>query len=502
MRIQYMSSCASMISNSLPPSPPSPSPTNNVSSPGSSNSHAPSSTSHLYDTSVIHKILAPVSLAVFQPAFLLFRLLSPSDNGSGLPFRHVTSALLLLVAYALGIVGLASSFTTISVSGSASGHSKNLKTGHGIAGLAFFVCFYGIVPGLLILFLYFKRGGFLVLNDKQEAERTVSPDTPTPEKPDSVAGLSTPHSTHNTSPPASPRPRTNSWGPSSHLQDGQLSSDTESFGSAGPSRTFEVVNRPRPRRTSESWLVPLGEDTPHQLTSRTLGDIDWLQRRRRLNAVVSREILFVQSEITFLQGELDYVISQAHRAHLSSTAATADALMTTSMIDQSLYFPSTSEILFRVLFHSLLMGLCVITLIALWTHASRAAFAAFLTWTAGFYIVILTFAWYLRPKTSTLVIICSRLRHRHRKRPPSSHTPLPNPQTSPGPYIHHHPPYHTAVASDDTSVSHGALRNSVTDDHEDSDEDMRQRTIEDEMGRREVSIVTVPKRKLWITNPS
>lgn len=296
VRVQYMSKCASMISSSLPPSP-----TNGISLPGPSNSHAPSSTSHPYDTSVVHKILAPVSLAVFQPVFLFFRLLSPSDNGSGLHFHLVSSALLLLVAYALGIAGLVTSFTTISTFGPAFDRPLDLKTGHGIAGLVFFVCFYGLVPGLFIVFLRFKRSGVLeghVQNDIHEAERVTSSDSP--EKPDSVVGPSTPHSVHNPSPPASPRPRTNSWGPSSNLQDGWLSSDTESFGSAGPLRTFEVVNRPRPRRTSGSWLVPPGENTLHQLTSRSLGDIDWLQRRRSLNAVVSRELLFVQSVITFL----------------------------------------------------------------------------------------------------------------------------------------------------------------------------------------------------------
>lgn len=40
------------------------------------------------------------------------------------------------------------------------------------------------------------------------------------------------------------------------------------------------------------------------------------------------------------------------------------------------------------------------------------------------------------------------------------------------------------------------------DDDDDIDEDTRQRQIEEEMGRREVSIVTVPRRRLWITNPS
>jgi hypothetical protein len=173
---------------------------------------------------------------------------------------------------------------------------------------------------------------------------------------------------------------------------------------------------------------------------------------------------------------------------------------TTITTQSTLSFPPAPEIAFRVLLQASLLGLCVITLIALWFRASRAAFAAFLAWTTAFYIVMFIFAWHLRPKTSILAIICSRLFHRPYEQAITSRTPPPNPQPSPGPYFHH-PPYHAAVASD-ASISHGAHRTSEADDHSDIDEDMRQRTIEDEMGRREVSIVTIPKRKLWIANPS
>jgi len=40
------------------------------------------------------------------------------------------------------------------------------------------------------------------------------------------------------------------------------------------------------------------------------------------------------------------------------------------------------------------------------------------------------------------------------------------------------------------------------DPDDDEDEETRQRRIEGEMNRRDVSIVTVPKRKLWIANPT
>jgi len=39
------------------------------------------------------------------------------------------------------------------------------------------------------------------------------------------------------------------------------------------------------------------------------------------------------------------------------------------------------------------------------------------------------------------------------------------------------------------------------DDEDDADEDTMQQRIEDEMARRDVSIITVPRKKLWITNP-
>lgn len=289
VRVRYMSQCASMISAS--------SPTSSGSVPGPSGSYAPLSTIRSYNTSVVHKILAPVSLAIFQPVFLLFRLGSPSDNGIGPLIRHVSSAL-LFVPYALGIASVAISFITIST-GPASLSSPHLKTGHGVAGLILFVWFYCLVPGLFILAMCFKRRGVImdrVRNTKHKAEKAASPDA-TSEKLDSA---STPHSVHNISPPSSPRPRTNSWGPSNNLQDGGLSSDSESFGSAGPARTFEVVNRPRPRRTSEGWPISPGENALQPVSSRSLGEIDWLQRRRRLNAVASNEFLFVHSAITCL----------------------------------------------------------------------------------------------------------------------------------------------------------------------------------------------------------
>jgi hypothetical protein len=158
--------------------------------------------------------------------------------------------------------------------------------------------------------------------------------------------------------------------------------------------------------------------------------------------------------------------------------------------------PPLHDIILRALFHSLALGLCVLSLVALWSRAPKAAFVVFLLWVLAFYISICVLAWYGKPQMSILATILFRLR----AEPPTSNLhsdsipdPLMSSDDSRGPYIHQ-PDYRTAER-DDASIprsqdSHG----------EGDDEDTRQRKIEEEMDRREISIITVPKRKLWITN--
>lgn len=73
-----------------------------------------------------------------------------------------------------------------------------------------------------------------------------------------------------------------------------------------------------------------------------------------------------------------------------------------------------------------------------------------------------------------------------------------------GPYTHHRPTYRVVTHPDELSYSqHASPLSADTDDNDDDmDEDTRQRAIEEEMDRREVSIVTVPRRKLAVANPS
>lgn len=197
-----------------------------------------------------------------------------------------------------------------------------------------------------------------------------------------------------------------------------------------------------------------------------------------------------------------------------STPATGDPLITPSHVphDGRLPpWPRLSDTIIRLLIHTSLLGLSVISLVALWSRAPRAPFAVFLAWSVAFYAALFTLAWKGKPQNSILIILLSRLRTKPQDA--VSLTPIPQsplaeqrfPFPSQGPYIHHHPPYRATFSSgpDDVSYSHGGPRSVETDDNDDGeDEDARQRRIEDEMGRRDVSIVTIPKRKLWIANPS
>lgn len=163
-------------------------------------------------------------------------------------------------------------------------------------------------------------------------------------------------------------------------------------------------------------------------------------------------------------------------------------------------FPPPPEVALRLFTHSFLLGLSVLTLVILWQRAPRFAFSLFLAWTVAFYVSMFIFSWHLRPENSVLSALSSRL---HSKTPDVSNTPsTPTPvlHTPASPYTHHQPLFRTAAVSDNVSIT---IQSVETDAHNDDvDEFTAQRMMEEEMGRRDVSIITIPKRKLWVANPS
>ncbi|KAG1820199.1 uncharacterized protein BJ212DRAFT_1007998 [Suillus subaureus] len=481
--IQYLTQCAVQLTSPGSTTPP-----------GSSATPTSGSQSYQsYNVSFAHKLLAPLSLAILLPSLLLLRLALPPAQTHRPTDRNLTlfylSAIVALAAYGAGVGGLVSSFTSMSSTGTTMKRSI-LPTRHGVAGLALFIALYVMMPFLYLFHL------------------CCSP----PQPPKELAAYTT--TQHSQYPPSqhSPRTRLHSWGGSSFFlgrrsREGRTSTDSESMHSSGPQRAFEVVNRPaRIRRSSANGLAYPNTDVYQRVpvAPRSLGDVDWLDRRRSLNAV----------------NELDLVSGQGQRNLInSSTPNTAEMLSTRALMPTPTFprvtheLPSLFEICLRVLFHTLVLALCILSLVALWNWAHVALFAVFLLWTFIFYICLLTLAWHGRPRRSTLTYLIARFRA---EPPPvvSPGTPTsrplsvvgneqyPFPTDARGPYLHE-PPYRAARAHDDVSTTIGGPRSVETDyDEEDLDEETRQRRIEEEMGRREVSIVTVPKRRLWITNPS
>ena len=285
---KYLTQCATLIPNT--------SPLNNGSTPGAPGPNGNSDTLHQFETSISHKLLLPLSLVVFLPVLLFFRWAHPTSDDGWIPIQHVglvaVGAVTGVAAYLVGVVGLIFSFTTIS--SRVSTQNIHLKTAHGIAGLTFFLCLYVVIPLLYLFSACFN----LYSSASSDTHSQRSADGPARSLDEKIAS-NHPHpqsvtpSTHNASPPSSPPVRTQSFDAPNFFMlrssnDGGMSADSSA--PTTPHKGFEVLNRPsRVRELSEarqSTSISGSHDLP---TIRRLGDIDWLLRRRSLNAVVSHK---------------------------------------------------------------------------------------------------------------------------------------------------------------------------------------------------------------------
>jgi len=289
----YMGTCATQINTLQPPSTTShagPSPT----STGTPNT----AIAQPYDVSILHKILAPLSVALALPAVLVYRIYSPSlksslESSPG-PSSIFTPLIPGFIIFGLGIAGLVASFTSISRSQSLAKRvdsSLYLQTAHGIAGVALAAAFYVAVPVVFLssLLLRHRSGGRGSLS-QDEAEKLAAR-SPPPSTTVLDATLDRQHSP-NHSRSHSSTGLLQFWRRS---MDRSRSSDTDGdeFGmrdapSPGQSRGFEVVNRSKHTRGasshSMSGLIDYG--IPRPQTPTRLGEISWLNRRRMVNTVV------------------------------------------------------------------------------------------------------------------------------------------------------------------------------------------------------------------------
>lgn len=302
--VQYISTCATALASPQTSSPTGSGRGSPTASPPSSSSSRPfSDLSTPFDTSITHKSLAPISLALLFPTVILYRLSLPSTSGSPSQLSFAlrrASVLVLIVAYGAGITGLVSSFSSITASSSgslsrrATSSNKVLKTTHGQAGLALFIALYGLIP-LLFAAFYLRRRMFASPRDivgKIRAERSRADSSDTAEKlnayrnpaDSSQQGITRPPATASSAGYTPSGKRLGFWFQS---REGRTSSESASESESPPPRTFEVVNRPARTRHPSAGGAPSFYEHAHRTTTpRNLSDLSWLERRRSVNAMV------------------------------------------------------------------------------------------------------------------------------------------------------------------------------------------------------------------------
>ena len=274
--VRYIPECASHLSTAT-------SSTTTTSSPTAtgipSDPSIPQATSS-YNTSPTHKILAPLSVALVLPAVALLRSQSsPHTHLSQFNAMSWISICVFAGAYILGIAGLSTSFTTISMQQDIEkrdiGNSvTHLDTVHGQVGLAFFIGLYGILPLIALKWLYTNEiKQTSTLDSAAAVEKDVGG-----HRSGSAPGFpwANNSATLTSHPPQTPSQTWSFW----RSSEGRISPDSASTHSTtpAPSRpSFQVTNRPS-RQRHEPVSIP---EHPAELSQ-----MSWLSRRRSLNNVV------------------------------------------------------------------------------------------------------------------------------------------------------------------------------------------------------------------------
>ncbi|OCB87543.1 hypothetical protein A7U60_g5448 [Sanghuangporus baumii] len=528
--IEYLTSCAQARTASATSSTSSPVLTS-TSTPTPNPSGTPAATIVFpYDTATSHKVISPVSVALLLAALVFYRMSTPSTPRAALTGPHMgfvwLAGLTGLAAYAVGIVGIVVAFTTISSTSNSALRKRassnlSLKTNHGKIALAFFIILYAVVPFLFAAYFLRnrenKKKAIVVLEPVKERERQDSNEasftalmTPAKEKftPGHRATVSSPDITSNSLRQESPtRTRRRSFFGGYFWQKKERNSTEsteaqESINSGGPSHSFEVLNRGnRLRRLSAAGSNSYFGGSSHKAQTgvpRSLSDLDWLNRRQNVAAF----------------SDLDYALTRLNRAQAATPLECARPPTTESPAFPRPMLPPPPLSILHLLLHAAILAMCIVTLVQLWERAPKAAFAVFLAWTVAFYCILFSLSWRGMPHASILSVILSSLRYHQVPHPPPNPDSDPSsraasrsglyafPTDSRNPYTFHQPPVRRAVSTQEDDLLSSSTHGYPRSDEDDEDEETQQRRIEEEMARRDVSIVTVPKRRLWITNPS
>jgi hypothetical protein len=320
--VQYLTTCAKAIgsSQSSPSGSGHGSPTN---PPSSSSTSSFGRQSYPFDTSLVHKSLAPISLALLHPTVIFYRLSLPPTSGPPLQLSfglRCASVLILTVAYGVGLVGLAYSFTSISTSGTGNVRlsvrsipsNAVLKTAHGQVGLALFIALYALIP-LLFVASYLRWRLFAssrTFVGKIPVERTRADSSDTAEKLNScrtATDTSQQGAVRSSAPPSSPghTPTRKYLGLWFRNKEVKGSSETASESESPVQRTFEVVNRPARARNPSASGTPTFHEHAHNNRSsnvpRNLSELSWLERRRSVNVMVRTKVYSGQGHLTEME---------------------------------------------------------------------------------------------------------------------------------------------------------------------------------------------------------
>jgi len=508
MSVEFIDGCAKPI---LPTSTTTSGPTTTSSSPPTS---SVSTQLASWEVRPAYEALTSVSVAVILGAFALLRFIPSSTKAPHLFARYAAGGL-VTVAYVAGVIGFALGFSSMRKTEPAAALAKRAEDDAGFLpttlskGLSFvdllendtdlpvagFAIFLGLYVSLAVLGLYrLATSRLFRRNRRHPPDQLATPEdksvdtfgralSPSP-APDIAAEPATPPSVPRSGkdslmrllkvkPPQEPPAQAES----------ALSSPTAPSG-----RSFEVV-RNHNRDSGVRLTDGRGGHRQNQSFSRMLADVDWMERRRSINAV----------------GELDYALTrrtpepQAKEAHFVRE--------TEGHIRPRL--PTPTAALISIVFHAFLLAACVFTIISLHDHSPMAAFVVFIIWCTACYITIFIAAWKRLPHTSILATMIDRSRHevatpvRPELNPLQGAVPLPSSSSSRGPYPLHPPSHRVASSYDDDRPRRGntPLRPS-TDSHgsEEMGDDEHQLQLEREMGRRDLVVLSVPRSRLFVTN--
>lgn len=301
--VQYMTQCAVSLGSTSSTSSSSPTSSNSPTSSSDPGKTGQSSTSPgvVYNVSILHKSLPAVSAALFLPALVLYRLSTPFAGqrqfvGPSLGLMYL-SILVGATAYAIGVVGFAIGFTSISAVSAIvkrSSSSLHLQTAHAKAGLAIFAALYLLVPFLQLFAIWYHRRkpkGTEQVDGKMRSDSVMEKLSMNGER----RAVSPSGRSERTSHEGEGKRRVRSWaGIGTWAGIASRRSNETTTDDQTPSQpSFEVVNRPtRQRRVSANSLAAFSDPRPTH-TPRNLSDMSWLDPRRSVSGMVGRFDLFL-----------------------------------------------------------------------------------------------------------------------------------------------------------------------------------------------------------------